>query len=448
MLLSLPMKFLFALLMGAIIGLERKSSHQSFSENHEESSAGGIRTYALVSLLGAFAGFLYLSDFSLIGVMITAFVGLIVLIYYAIGSYFTRRVGMTNEISIFVTFVLGFLSMTEIVPIQVIVILLVVTLLVLSIKSETDHFMKGISDHEVQSFISYALIALVVLPLLPNTAITIGQVPFLQTLLNGYGVDLGSFASVEIFNPRKLWFIVALVTGIDVFGHALGRLVGKKKSFTLTSFVAGFVSSTSATQSLAQKSKRTGMIFPLLGAALLANMASFFQVFLLVGPLNSAWLVFLTPTLLAIILLSGFLAIYFLKKKEDHHEEGKKEKKDQPVEEKKIFSLIPALKFAGLLIGVKFFTKISLILFGNSGFVISSVIASLAGIDAIVITLAELAGKEITFATALFTFILVNATNLISKSVYVYLQANRTFALKFLASVIGIILISFIGFIF
>ncbi len=448
MILSLPLKFLFALLMGAIIGLERKSSHQSFSENHEHTSAGGIRTYALVSLLGAFAGFLYLSDFSLIGVMITAFVGLIVLIYYAIGSYFTRRVGMTNEISIFVTFVLGFLSMTEIVPIQVIVILLVVTLLVLSIKSETDHFMKGISDHEVQAFISYGLIALVVLPLLPNTPITIGQVPFLQILLNGYGFDLGSFAGVEIFNPRKLWFIVALVTGIDVFAHALGRLVGKKKSFTLTSFVAGFVSSTSATQSLAQKSKRTGMIFPLLGAALLANMASFFQVFLLVGPLNSAWLVFLTPTLLAIILLSGFLAVYFLKKKEDPVAEGKKEKKDQPVEEKKIFSLIPALKFAALLIGVKFFTKISLILFGNSGFIISSVIASLAGIDAIVITLAELAGKEITFVTALFTFILVNATNLISKSVYVFLQANRSFALKFFASVIGIILISFVGFIF
>jgi uncharacterized membrane protein (DUF4010 family) len=78
--------------------------------------------------------------------------------------------------------------------------------------------------------------------------------------------------------------IVVLITGIDVFGYILGRMVGNKNGFALTSFMAGFVSSTSATQSLAQRSNNTRFVNHLVGAAVLANLASFLQIFLLVGP--------------------------------------------------------------------------------------------------------------------------------------------------------------------
>lgn len=445
---SLPVRFLFALLMGAILGLERESSrHDDIPTQDQDSSAGGIRTYALVSLLGAFAGFFYVNGLSSLFLLLTGFVGLIVLIYYALGSYLTKHLGMTNEISIFITFVLGFFSMSGVLPLEVVVVLLVITLLVLSLKSQTKKLMNGISGKEVQSFISYALIALVILPLLPNTPITLSHLPYISTFLSGYGVDLGQFANLEIFNPRKIWFIVALVTGIDVFGYILGKFVGSKKSFTLTSFVGGFISSTSTTQSLAQKSVRGIMINSLVGAALLANMASFFQIFLLVGPINSKWLISITPTLLAIIFASGALAVYFLSRSERKGRQEKSEAKEQK-EEKKIFALLPAVKFAGVLIAVKIITKICLILFGNSGFIISSVIASFAGIDAIVLNLADLAGKTISFQTALFTFILVNATNLGAKTLYTFLQGHRSFAVKFLLSVVGIVALSFVGFLF
>jgi len=97
---------------------------------------------------------------------------------------------------------------------------------------------------------------------------------------------------------------------------------------------------------------------------------------------------------------------------------------------------MPALKFAGILIVVKIVTKVCLILFGQSGFVISSVIASFAGIDAIMVNLADMAGQTITFKFALFTFLMVNATNLLSKTVYSYLLGSRKFALKFMFSAI------------
>jgi len=434
--------FLFAILMGAIIGLER-ASHQSV---REETVAGGIRTYALMSLLGALTGFFYVQGVTTMLVILASFVCVMIVVYYGLGSFMTKRLGMTNEISILLTFVLGFLSMSHLVSMQILVILLVAVLLILSLKNHTSRLMAGISRDEIEAFISYALIALVVLPMLPNTPISISDIPFLHTLLSGYQLDLGQFAHVEIFNPRKIWFIVALVTGIDVFGYMLGKILGNKKSFTLTSFVGGFISSTSTTQSLAQKSNRSHMVNSLVGAALIANMASFLQVFLLVGPLNPTWLVAITPTLVAIIFMAGILAVFFLSK----HDVAGKEKKtsDKKTETKKIFSLLPAIKFACLLIAVKFLTKICLILFGNSGFIISSIIASFAGIDAIVINLADMAGKIITFKTALLTFILVNATNLLSKFVYSFIQGTRSFAIRFGLSVGCIITISFLTLLF
>lgn len=445
--LSLPLRFLFALLIGAIIGLERESSRHDSEHDSENTSAGGIRTYALISMLGAMAGFFYLKDIQPMFLLLSVFAAVLVLVYYGVGSYTSKHFGMTNEISILITFVLGFLAMFDSASTQLVVILLVVTLLILSLKSQTKQLVNGISASEIRSFISYALIALVVLPILPNTPITIAKIPFIPQLLSSYGVDLGQFATLEIFNPRKLWFIVALVTGIDVFGYLLGKLVGTKKSFTLTSFVAGFISSTSATASLARKSKKINAVQALVGAALLANLASFFQIFLLVGPINGAFLVALTPTLFAIIIATAICAFYFFIRKDKKTSTTKNTEKSKD-EQRKIFALKPAIKFACILIVVKLVTKISLILFGTSGFMVSSIIASVAGIDAIVINLADLAGKAITFETAILTFILVNATNLFTKSFFSFVGGNRSFAVRFLSSVVVIVIVSFVGLFF
>ncbi len=316
----------------------------------------------------------------------------------------------------------------------------VVLLVVLAFKSKAKALLGGVSRHELESFISYAIIAVVILPFLPAVGYTLSDIGFLSTLLQSYNIDMGQFAHLELFNPRKIWMVVVLVTGIDVFGYLLSKFVGSKSGFTLTSFIAGFVSSTSTTQSLALKSKKATVVNYLVGAAVLANLASFLQIFLLVGPLNGSWLVSITPTLLLIITAAAVMSAFFLVRKET----GKKEKAEEQ-KDKKIFSLVPAVKFAVVLILVKLVTKISLVLFGQAGFLISSIIASFAGIDAIVINLADMAGKTITFQFALLTFILVNATNLLSKSVYSYMQGSRKFALKFFISVIVIIATSFAG---
>lgn len=425
---DLFINLILALVFGASIGLERESSKQG--ESHT-GSVGGIRTFSLISLMGALTGVFFLHHYETLAIIVV--VGFLVLLIanYIIEGLNTKDFGITSELSAFATFLIGLLVMINIIPLQITVAILVILVFIMSLKSRTTKLVAGVSRQEIQSFISYAIIALVALPVLPDYAYKLKDIPFLTDLVQGLKMDLGQFDNLDLINPRKIWIVVVLITGIDVFGYILGRLVGNKNGFALTSFMAGFVSSTSATQSLAQRSKSSKFVNHLIGAAILANLASFLQIFLLVGPLNPQWLVSIAPSILLMVLAAGLIAVVFFRKKEPQEEEGGTGEK-----EVKIFSLLPALKFAGLLIVIKIVTKICLIEFGQSGFIISSVIASFAGIDAIIVNLAEMAGHTITFKFAFITFLVINLTNLLSKSLYSYLQGNVQFALKFLMSVL------------
>lgn len=434
---SLAAKLFLSTLLGAAIGLERENSTQSGY------SIGGIRTYSLIGLLGGLCGVFYLNNLTVAATVVAGvFFGLL-LISYFVGASATKEFGLTSELSVIITFVIGLLIVLNIISLHLVIAIFVLLVLILSLKPKTKELMAGISKEEVQAFISYAIIALVIFPFLPNVGYKLSGLPVLITFLEGLNINLGGFVNLELINPQRIWMIVVLITGIDVVGYILGRVIGSKKSFTLTSFVAGFISSTSATQSLAQKSKKTGVVNYLVGAAVLANLASFLQIFLLVGPLNAKWLVYIFPTVVIMILAAALLSMAFLRK---HETEKSAEEPDAT--KGKIFSLMPALKFAAILVVIKLITKICLIVFGQSGFVVSSVIASFAGLDAIIVTLAEMAGGAITFKFALLTFLLVNATNLASKVVYTYLQGSKKFANRFLVSAISIIAVSFVGLIF
>lgn len=436
---GLFIKVLLSLILGAVIGLERESSNQG------DSSIGGIRTFSLIALTGSIAGMLFTQNYSYLGLLLAGSFVLILISYYIIVGLSTKDFGITSELSAIMVFMLGLLIVIDVIPIQITLVIFVILIFILSLKAQTSQLVSGISRHELQSFISYAIIALVVLPILPDYSYKLNDIPLLADIFKGFNVDMGQFATLDLINPRKIWMIVVLITGIDVFGYILGRIVGNKKGFALTSFIAGFVSSTSATQSLAQRSTKTEFVNHLVAAAVLANLASFIQIFLLVGPLNPKWLVSIVPAILIMIVTAAVVAIYFFRKKEPAEETETPSTDKKPA---KIFALKPALKFAALLIAVKLVTKICLILFGQSGFVISSVIASFAGIDAIMVNLADMAGGAITFKFAFLTFIMVNATNLFSKTMYSFMQGTKKFAFRFMISSIAIIAMSAIWLLF
>ncbi len=433
-----PIKLLLSLLLGAAIGLERESG-----EGERENSllsAGGVRTYALVCLIGAISGVFIVKNFYEPFLLITSAFVLMLVGYYILGSFITKSLGMTTEVSLLFTYFLGFMISAEVLPMRILVALVMVVMLILAFKNKTKELVAGISHGEVKAFISYAIISMVILPFLPNTSYTLSDAPFLKHALEQAGANLGAYANLEIFNPKNIWFVVVLITGIDIFSHVLSKILGKGKGLAVTSFAAGFVSSTSATVSLAQKSLKAERTEYFVGAALLANLASFLQIFLLIAPLNIQFLFKATPIILTMIAVSGGLSWYFMSKKHGKEIVDLSHDKDR-----KIFSLLPAIKFALLLLVVKIITKISLVAFGESGFLASSVLASLAGLDAILINLSEMAGKTVAIPFALLTLILINTTNLMSKTAYSLFAGNKKFALQFGLSAILISLFPLVG---
>ncbi|MFA5770056.1 MAG: MgtC/SapB family protein [Patescibacteria group bacterium] len=441
--LPIIVKLILSLLLGMAIGLERESYELQIDKTKRSGIGSlGIRSFALITTLGTVAALLIQNYFSLFLIISVTF-SILLVSYYILGSLEAKDNGLTTELAVFWSYLIGVLVGLNVFPVQLIVAMTVILMLILSLKQKIKLFVSGIKQFEIESFISYAIIALVILPFLPNTGYFLKDVPFLKNILSTFQINFDRFMNLEIINFFSLWKVVALVTGVEIAGYFLEKTIGQKKGWLMTSIAGGFISSTSTTQSLAQKSKHSKDTNRLAAAAIFANFSSFIQMFILIASVN---LIFLSKNLIYIfsISLSAILiGIYFLRK-EDKKSENLVQTKEN-LKKDKIFSLMPALKFALLFLVIKIVTKFALIIFGNSGFIISTILGAVTGLDAITINTAELAGKTINYQTGVITLILANAVNLLSKSGYAFAQGSRSFARKFFISVIIIIAFSFLG---
>jgi uncharacterized membrane protein (DUF4010 family) len=428
---SIVFKVVLALLLGAFIGLEREIHERNEKRNPKHPSFLGLRTFTLSTALGAITGIFYQS-IPVFFALVTGAFFLLTLCYYIFDSKLTRDIGITTEITLIYGFVIGVLITLNVVPLQFVVGLTIVLTLILSRKTSIQEFIRKVEQAELGSFISFLVLALVILPLLPNTSYSLAGAPLLIQLLRSFGINPGSLTQIEILNPYKLWQIVALITGVDVFGYFLEKTIGQKGGWLLTSFAGGFISSTATTQSLAQQSKKTKSVTHLVSAAIVANLASFVQLSVIILPISAIFFAKSIPIILLMILASIILAVYFLKQANNKNSNLGTTKKT--LRQGKIFNLFPALKFALLFVIIKLVSQVALTLFGSNGFLVSIGLGAIPGIDAVLISMAELAGKTLTFQTALWAFIFANFVNLTTKCIYCFVQGKREFAVKFTLS--------------
>jgi uncharacterized membrane protein (DUF4010 family) len=443
-------KLVVSLIIGAVIGLERESHDNTPLKGRKTDPRGviGIRTFSLLTTLGTVSG-LMLKDFFPVFVLISVAFVAILTSYYLMHSFITKDAGFTTELGIIFSYLIGIIIAIGIFPIQFTLAFSVILVLILARKSDIQIFLRGLQREEVHAFISYALIALVILPFLPNENYSLSGMPTIMSLLKSFNLDLEAISKVEIINPFKLWFIVVAITGIDMLGHILERTIGTKKGRMLASIIGGFISSTATTISLAQESKSAKKnINSLIAAATLANVASFFPLLFLIFLINSSFLIDSVAIFLATIVSGTITALYFLKKKDQANYKKAEIRDIKGIKESEIFALIPALKFALLFLGVTLVTRIALEVFGDTGFLLSSSLAALTGVDAVTINIASLVGKSIDIKTGVFALILMNSVNLIGKTFYSFLQGKREFAIKFGIVATIMILSSFLGILF
>ena len=213
-----------AIALGLLVGLERQT---------EGSRKAGIRTFPLISLLGALAG-LVASPQSW-GVLAVGWASLTVLVTAAnLQRWRTGEggFGITTEIAVLVMFTVGFLvAQGYMVP----ALVAAGTVVVLLHHREQMHaFVKRLTDAQLGAVVKLALIALVILPALPDKA------------YGPYGV----------LNPREIWMMVVLIAGISVAAYLVQQLLGARVGSVLGGILGGLISSTASTVSYARQARK------------------------------------------------------------------------------------------------------------------------------------------------------------------------------------------------
>ena len=403
---TLWLNFAVALGIGLLIGSERERSK---GEDPDRSLAG-IRTFTIVSLLGAVS--IYINFWLLVAsvICVTAFSAIA---YVMRGG---KHPGLTTEVTLMFTVILGGLAMSA--P-ALSASLAVIAAILLAAKEPIHGFIRGtVTKDELNDFLILAAATLIVLPLVPNES-------------------LGPFDAI---NPRNLWLIVILVMFISALGHLVLRLLGGRIGLPIVGLVSGFISSIATISSMGERAKETpALVGSAVAGAVLSSLSTILQLTLLLAAIDHSTLHAMTMPL---IFGGASIAIYgIVVTLSSFHK--------SPIEltkSTKSFSVKTALVLA-LVIAIVLIASAALkFWFGQAGLVFASAIAGMADAHAPTISIASLvAAGKLTPINAAIPILVAFSVNSCSKAVVALLSGGKGFALQVIPSLIVQVAATWLG---
>jgi len=379
-------RFGAALLIGLLVGLQREYSHL---QEAEERIFGGVRTFALLGLLGCTAAYVGAHAGSVLAfVVVVAIAGGLVIIAYAVTARL-GSIGMTSEAAAVITLLAGALCYWG--EVELAAALGVAMTVLLALKLQARKLVRNITPADVYATLTFAVIALVILPVLPRTSY--GPPPF------------------DVLVPYKIWLMVIFISGISFLGYLLIKIVGARRGVGLTGLLGGLASSTAVTLSFAQRSRDiSGLARPFALAILLAWSVMFVRVMVEVAALNLPLLRIVWIPLTAALAVSMTYCVYlYYSQSADKQEE--EDKFTNP------FELGPALSFGLLYAVILLGANAARLYLGDTGVYLSSIASGLADVDAITLTMAELSreGGGVELQTAARAIVLAAVANTLVK---------------------------------
>jgi uncharacterized membrane protein (DUF4010 family) len=361
-LLTVALDFATAILLGALVGIEREKRK---SEEEDYGHIAGLRTFILLALFGAAAGFL---SRSLSAPWIFAVSLLIVGAFVVAGYYVTSRTsqngkGMTTEIAAVIVFMLGAMVMVGYEPLAI--GLGVITAAVLAYKQPLHGLVEKLGWDDIYAGMRLLIATFIALPLLPDQPI------------DPWGA----------LNPYSLWLLVILISSLSLVGYVLTRALGPSRGVALTGLVGGLASSTAVTLSFAKQGRDTPQMANALACGILISWAVMFvRVLVLVAVVNRGLLMpLLVPFVVMAVVVAGFAAwLYYSDSSARGEAKG-------ALEVKNPFSLAAAAKFAAFFAVVLLAVKIVQETMPPSGLYAVAALSGMADVDAITLSMAELA---------------------------------------------------------
>jgi uncharacterized membrane protein (DUF4010 family) len=263
----IALKMAVAIGIGMLAGMEREWSNKDV----------GIRTFAIVALLGMLA--------SLIGqsVAIAALIGVFLLIaaMNARSIIDHRSLEITTSAALILNYLLGVL--VGLGHIFTPVAGAIVMTMLLAWKTELSRFAGGLQPAEIRSAVLLGLIGFVIYPVLPDRYVDPWQ----------------------LFNPSDAWISVIAIAGIGFVNYVFLRIYSTRGLY-LGALFGGLVNSSATVAELGTRLQATGMVNRTTTLCLLTTIAMFARNLILATIFSPRSLSATLVPLLAMTLVAGF----------------------------------------------------------------------------------------------------------------------------------------------
>lgn len=371
--------FGIALGLGLLIGLQRERTTDRL---------GGIRTFPLIGLFGAVTA--HIAQIHASVWMLPA--GLICMtVLILLGNLERLRgemesTGITTEVTALLMYLIGAYLILGQMAVAVAVGGTIAILL--HLKPSMHKFAERLPERDLRSIMQFALISLIILPVLPNH----------------------TFGPYDVLNPFKIWLLVVLIVGIGLGGYGAYKLIGARAGTLLSGLIGGLISSTATTVSYARRAKREAGIADLAALVILiASTSMFIRMFVEISVVAPRILLQLMPPLAVLLLVSLVVCAIGYRYVGQH--ENEMPEQSNPAE------LTPALIFGALYALVILAVAAAKEYFGNRGIYVVALISGFTDVDAITLSTANLAGAgTIETGTAWRAMVIATLTNMIFKA--------------------------------
>lgn len=386
-----------ALLLGAIIGLERGWDAR---EQKPGERIAGIRTFALVGLLGGISAVLALEITTWAFPVMLVSVAAIGLVAYSERLEHIRNFSVTGMVGMLLTFCFGAVAVA--VDPVIATASAVVTAIILDNKEEIHGWVQKLQAHELDAALKLLLISVVMLPLLPNAAMGPGGV----------------------LNPREIWWMVVLIASISFVGYFAIRVAGARKGILFTSLFAGLSSSTALTLHFSRQASKNPDFNPQFAAGILIACGTMFPrilVYCLI--INTALLPSLIwPVAVMTILLYGPALLIWTR-------HSRQFQVSQPSLSQNPLDLSSALVFGLLLTAILVLGEFLKNSFGDAGIYALAATSGVADVDAITLSLTRMSNDGLGMNTAVLGIVIAAAVNNLVKSGMAWTIGNRQIGL-------------------
>lgn len=393
-----------ALAVGFLAGIERGWRSRAEPEGER---AAGLRTFALIGLSGgvwallgrAFGPIAFAAGFIAFAAAITAFRWR--------ETQKEGTFGATTLVAAMLTFGIG--AYAAIGNMTVAAAAGVAMVALLAAKGWLHAWLRALEWRELRATLILLAMTFVALPILPNRG----------------------FGPYESLNPYDLWVMAIAIAGVSFIGYVAVKIAGERYGALIAGIAGGIVSSTITTLNLARRAKEepAAARFQLAGA-MAASATMFVRVGVVVALFGPALLPLVLGPLASAAVVSAAAALVF----DAAHQARPPEPKETSAHFQNPFELKAVLLFCLLLAAVVVASRVLSETFGGGGGMVFAAITGLGDVDAITLSMTEMAGGVISKGSAALAILLAVTANSLSKSALALATGGRSFGFLYLGA--------------